>query len=117
MVYSLKTRKKKARPTDKLFTSRTKHYLTKECVPVSEDWVKWAFSMMKWECGKEKQKMDFFMFVAARGGSKDALIWLKSQGCALNVHASEGATFGGHLKLLKYLKSKGIPFSSKTCWK
>jgi len=99
------------------------HYKKKEAVPVSEAWIKWAFSM-KWEYepripvwyDSEKNKRTFLMFVAARCGLKGALGWLKRQGCAFDSETRYGAARGGHIKVLKYLKSEGLAFDSDTCY-
>jgi hypothetical protein len=70
-----------------LRTSR-KHYKMTDPVPVSEDWIKWAFCM-EWKYvakrkKSEENKVKFLTYLAAHGGLKGALIWLKSQGCILD---------------------------------
>jgi hypothetical protein len=103
-----------------LKTSR-KHY-KKEGVPVSEEWIKWAFSM-KWEYAKNKEnekneahKRSFIVYLAARGGFKDEVFgWLKSRGCAFDSDACKAAAGAGHVKVLEYLKSEGMAFGQDTC--
>ena len=103
-----------------LLTTRTRHYrMIDGYVPVSEDWIKWAFSM-EWEYGDEdedsvEQKDELLTHLAGRGGFKDVLIWLKSEGCVLGNDACYGAAYGGHIKVLKYLKSEGVSFDEYTC--
>merc|ERR1712078_44189 len=78
---------------------------------------------MKWEYAKkgydnEEEKRNFLVFFAARCGYKGVLQWLKSIGCALSNRACDGAraaAYGGHIKVLKYLKSERVPFDSETC--
>jgi hypothetical protein len=92
---------------------------TSEAVPVSEAWIKWAFSM-KWEYSKdrndsEENKRTFLTALAARCGLKDVLGWLKRQGCVFDWRTGAAAARGGHIKVLKYLKSQGGEFDSDTC--
>jgi hypothetical protein len=115
-----RARKEKAGTKSKRLTTSQKYYMENEGVPVSEDWIKWAFSM-KWEYPKksrynEDKKKGFLVFLAARCGHKDLLGWLKSRGCRLGVNACHGAAQGGHIEALKYLKSEGQSFDRWTCW-
>jgi hypothetical protein len=106
-----------------LKTTLRPHYIewhSDDCVPVSEDWIKWAFST-KWEYAKEynekyneKEKRSSLAYLAARGGFRDLVVWLKSQGCAFDWETAKGAAIGGHLKILKYLKGKRVSFDSRT---
>merc|ERR1712003_89228 len=88
---------------ERLFTTKTRHYRDED-VPVSRDWIKWAF-IMKWEYAKkgydnEEEKRNFLVFFAARCGYKGVLEWLKSIGCALSNRACDGAraaAYGGHI--------------------
>ena len=120
--------------TTLLETSRW-HYLEIESVPVSEDWIKWAFSM-KWEYADEddenlldvnrkykstrrserrkEKKKAFLVELAARGGYKDLLCWLKSRRCVFDVRTAYGAALGGQIEVLKYLKSEGVEFRQRT---
>merc|ERR1712072_1508247 len=105
-----------------ILTTRVKHYKEDYVVPVSDDWIKWAFSM-KWEYAEERgypypneeKKGGLLTFLAACGGYKDVLVWLKSQGCSLGIDACCGAAQRGHIKVLKYLKREEVPFNSYTC--
>ena len=69
------------------------------------------------DCGEHSyNKKDFLMFVAAaRGGFKDVLIWLESQGSSLGRNACEAAARGGHLEVLKWLRSEGCPWNVQKC--
>merc|ERR1712176_149925 len=102
-----------------LLTTRTEHYRKLDGVPVSEDWIKWAFSM-KWRYAarrkyNEENKGRLLTFLAGRGGFKDVLVWLRSEGCDLAWNVCDYAARFGHLDVLKYLKSEGVEFNSWTC--
>jgi len=142
MKDTLKAKRKNTGTTGKLLRTTSMHYgwnnkvhlndgFVRDFVSVSEDWIKWAFSM-KWEYQvrereydeyekeeNEKRKKKFLMYVAARGGFIDVLQWLKSRGCVfdkykINSKVCAGAAFGGHYKVLKYLKREGVPFDEDT---
>ena len=91
---------------------------------VSEDWIRWAFSM-KWDYRRDKRYDDRFWLevekqsvlvgLAARWGFQDMLIWLKSKGCALGDEACSNAALGGHLQLLQFLKGEGVEFTWEHC--
>ena len=100
----------------KWLATTMKHWM-KSNVPVTEDWIKWAFSM-KWEYAEgihHESKGALLTFLAGRSGFKDVLVWLKSKGCVVDSIASLGAVINGHIKVLKYLKSEGMAFDSDTC--
>ena len=52
---------------------------------------------------------------AARGGHLKVLKYLKSEGVAFDSWICSEAAEGGHIDVLKYLKSEGMSFDSKTC--
>ena len=52
---------------------------------------------------------------AAWGGHVDVLKYLRSEGVAFTSWTCYGAAEGGHLDVLKYLKSEGAPFDEYTC--
>ena len=119
MKEALKERKGSTQTSVKWLTSSQKHYKTKGGVPVSREWIKWAYSM-KWEYSykslyNDEDKEGLLPFLAGRGGFKDVLVWLKSEGCVLDINACWGAALGGHIKMLKYLKSEGVAFDKETC--
>merc|ERR1712188_237240 len=103
-----------------ILTTRVKHYKEDYVVPVSEDWIKWAFTM-KWEYAdkeredNERNKSNLLTHLAAQGGFKDVLVWLKDKGCEPKESAPYPAAGGGHVDVLEYLKSVGVPFDEHTC--
>ena len=56
---------------------------------------------------------------AAKGGHLELLKFLKSSGCELKDHIHDSATIGGHLEVIKWLSKNGCPRSlhtSSTCF-
>jgi hypothetical protein len=99
---------KRKRANQKMRTVYYYHFNSR--VRVSDDWIKWAFSM-KWEWENlrdetEEHKKNLLLRVAGYAGSETSLCWLKKQGCDLGREACWGAARGGQLKLLKWLKSE-----------
>ena len=52
---------------------------------------------------------------AARGGHLHVLKWLRSEGCPWGVEVSCGAARGGHLDLIKWVRSQAWLFNEFTC--
>ena len=52
---------------------------------------------------------------AAQGGHLEVLKWLRSQGCPWDVRACWRAAKGGHLETLKWLRSEGCPLHANAC--
>ena len=52
---------------------------------------------------------------AALGGHLEVLKWLRSKGCPWDERACYRAAYGGHLEILKWLRIEGCPWHEKLC--
>ena len=67
--------------------------------------------------GFELDRYDLYTSIlsnACKGGHMDIIRWLKSEGCPMNYEACSGAAKGGQVEVLRWLKSEGCTWDSST---
>ena len=73
---------------------------------------------MQWLKTQEEFKLDKWLFAsegAAAGGHLEILKWLKSEGFPWDERACKRAAQHGHFEILKWLRSEGCPWDASAC--
>ena len=65
---------------------------------------------------EKKFELDAEVFYSAcAGGNLETLKWLRSKGCPWSRWACSSAAKHGHLEILKWLRSEGCPWDADAC--
>ena len=60
--------------------------------------------------------LDSDHFVSAcKGGHLEIMKWLRSEGCGWDWKECAHAAAGGHMEALKWLRGEGCPWNERTC--